>query len=157
MLSGPTDGPLSLDRSFFLRLEYLRSHLFSKLKSAILAPHGADSVSRGETRSDPRSAGLRPQEMVKRPPPQMPFGGEASKVLVAPGERHRCIRDPPPLDGARAGRSGLGRRGLSPSPPLAMWDRGRAPTRVDNEGGVEMRPGRSPRRVRRAIDRRGED
>src|SRR5207249_7729663 len=38
MLSGPTDGPLSLDRSFFLRLEYLRSHLFSKLKSAILAP-----------------------------------------------------------------------------------------------------------------------
>src|SRR5438093_796453 len=68
MLSGPTDGPLSLDRSFFLRLEYLRSHLFSRLKSAILAHHGADSVSRGETRSNRCGAGLRPQEMVKRPP-----------------------------------------------------------------------------------------
>src|SRR5213592_4822554 len=99
MLSGPTDGPLSLDRSFFLRLEYLRSHLFSKLKSAILAPHGADSVSRGETRSDPRSAGLRPQEMVKRPPADA-VRGEASKDLVAPGERHRCIRDPPPRRGS---------------------------------------------------------
>src|SRR5207253_11253050 len=74
--------------------------------------------------------------------PLMPFGGEASKVLVAPGERHRCIRDPPPLDGARAGRTGLvGRRGLSPSPPLAMWDRGRAPTRVDNEGEWRCVPG----------------
>src|SRR5207249_680817 len=62
MLSGPTDGPLSLDRSFFLRLEYLRSHLFSKLKSAIQDPpryrfgfSGRDSVR--STQRRPSSAG----------------------------------------------------------------------------------------------------
>src|SRR5947208_4565249 len=99
MLSGPTDGPLSLDRSFFLRLEYLRSHLFSRLKSAILAHHGADSVSRARLGPiDAAPAFVRRKWLNVRP--QMPFGGEASEVLVAPGERHRCIRDPPPRRGS---------------------------------------------------------